>query len=434
MSDTGGRTRREILADAAKVAAAASVTGLAGCFPSVGGHWAPACVDPDAGANANLPIPRPVTPTVVEVLNQNSVNASSIIQPEVVAQMLDAGLTALAQKAAQFNATLPPVDAGVDTSNADGGADDGDAGTWGAGSDPDNPWRVLLPKYRPGMRIGLKVNCLNQWVVTSPALVHAIVVSLRDKLGVDPAKIVVWDRRLDELNRHGKYSADDLAGAQLLGTRVAPPQQDGGVPDTNTDVQPGYGEQISPTIECQSPRLSRILTELTDLTINCPVLKSHNQSGITAAMKNIFGIIDIPGSFHSTEDKTISLPAVLPAIYNIPQIRNSIKLTIVDALQAVVLGDTDKPVDRFPGRIFASADPLALDCYALDFMNYMRANPLHNQPPSALVAGDVLAWIDKAYQLGIGTKKYNLITLAGDGTPVIDGGAAIDGGAVDVAG
>jgi len=193
MSHTGGRTRREILADAAKVAAAASVTGLAGCFPSVGGHWAPVCVDPDAGANANVPIPRPVTPTVVEVLNQDSVNASSIIQPDVVAEMFDAGLTALAQQAAQFNATLPAPNAGAlesaaDTSGADGGAEDADAGTWGVGSDPDNPWRVLLPKYRPGMRIGLKVNCLNQWVVTSPALVHAIVVSLRDKLGWIPPR------------------------------------------------------------------------------------------------------------------------------------------------------------------------------------------------------------------------------------------------------
>jgi len=347
MSHTGGRTRREILADAAKVAAAASVTGLAGCFPSVGGHWAPVCVDPDAGANANVPIPRPVTPTVVEVLNQDSVNASSIIQPDVVAEMFDAGLTALAQQAAQFNATLPAPNAGAlesaaDTSGADGGAEDADAGTWGVGSDPDNPWRVLLPKYRPGMRIGLKVNCLNQWVVTSPALVHAIVVSLRDKLGVDPAKIVVWDRRLDELNRHGKYSADDLAGAQLLGTRNDPPQ-DGGIPDTNTDVQPGYGEQISPTIECQSPRLSRILTELTDLTINCPVFKRHGVSGVTGAMKNIYGIIDIPGSYHAP------VQTGLPKLYALPAIRNSISLNIVDALIAEVTKDTaDPPISR-PG-------------------------------------------------------------------------------------
>ena len=113
------------------------------------------------------------------------------------------------------------------------------------------------------------------------------------------------------------------AGAQLLGTRVAPPQQDGGVPDTNTDVQPGYGEQISPTIECQSPRLSRILTELTDLTINCPVLKTHDVSGITAAMKNIYGIIDIPDSYHAP------IQTGLPKLYALPAIRNAISLTIV---------------------------------------------------------------------------------------------------------
>jgi len=87
---------------------------------------------------------------VVEVLNQDSVNASSIIQPDVVAEMFDAGLTALAQQAAQFNATLPAPNAGAlesaaDTSGADGGAEDADAGTWGVGSDPDNPGGFCYP-------------------------------------------------------------------------------------------------------------------------------------------------------------------------------------------------------------------------------------------------------------------------------------------------
>ena len=144
--------------------------------------------------------------------------------------------------------------------------------------------------------------------------------------------------------------------------------------------------------------------------------------------------IDIPGSFHTDKDKGIHLPTALPALYNIPQIRNSIKLTIVDALQAVVVGDTASPVDRFPGRIFASTDPLALDRYALDLINQMRANPLHaNQKPSDPIAGDIIGWLDNAYQLGIGTKDYNLVTLAADGTPAMDGGADIDAGSVDVA-
>ena len=405
MSNTGGRTRREIMADAAKMAAAASVAGLASCFPDVGGHWAPVCVDPDAGASANVPAPRPVTPTVVEVSNPDSVDAKSIIQPDAVAAMLDAGLAALAQQAALFNATLPAPSAGAlesaaDTSDGDGGVGDADAGAWGAGSDPNSPWRILLPGYRPGMRIGLKVNCLNQYLPTSPALVRAIVASLRDKLGVDPGNIVVWDRRLDELKRHGKYSADDLAGAQLLGT-ILQTVQDGGVPETSSDGQPGYGDVISPTIECQSPRLSRILTDLTDITINCPVLKTHGVSGVTAAMKNIYGVIDIPGNYHKP-----LLETALPKLYALPKIRNSISLNICDALIAVVNGDTDAAPNDSPKRILLSQDPVALDSRALSLVNERRA-----AMSLAPVDTTVLRWIDNAVSRGLGTKNFSLVPL-----------------------
>jgi len=131
---------------------AASVTGLAGCFPSVGGHWAPGLRGPGLlGANANLPIPQAGhAHRWSQVLNQNSVNASSIIQPEVVAQMLDAGLTALGPEGRAVQRTLPPVDAGALTPRTRMAAPmTAMQGRWGAGSDPDNPWRVLLPKYPP---------------------------------------------------------------------------------------------------------------------------------------------------------------------------------------------------------------------------------------------------------------------------------------------
>jgi hypothetical protein len=345
---------------------------------------------------------------VVEVSKPDSVDKNGIIQPDVVAAMLDAGLTALAQKAALFNATLPPVDAGADDSDA--GASDADGGTDHLGltgqGGSDNPWRVLLPNYRPGMRIGLKVNCLNQWVVTSPALVHAIVVSLRDKLGVDPGHIVVWDRRLDELNRHGKYSADDLAGAQLLGTQLKPGlAPDAGTPGTADE--PGYGDMISPTIECRSPRLSRILTDRTDLTINCSVFKVHGQSGVTAAMKNIYGIIDIPASYHGS-----ILHTGLPKLYALPAIRNSISLNICDALIAVANGNTDtEATDPPPRRILLAQDPVAMDSYALDLMNKVRASMAGGRglPP---IETSLTQWLDNAVAHGLGTRNYDLVPLA----------------------
>ena len=254
----------------------------------------------------------------------------------------------------------------------------------------DNPWPALLPTYQTGMRIGLKVNCLNSKLPTSPAVVRAIVRSLITRLGIDPVKIVVWDRRLDELTTAGKYTEEDLQGARLLGT----------VNSTTDAGGPGYGSSACAVVEGSTPKLSRILTHETDLTINCPVLKSHGVSGVTGALKNIYGIIDNPSNYHD------NLPTALPALYNLPAIRNSIKLTIIDALQAVTMRDTQDPPDATPKRILASSDPIALDRYALDLVNQFRAT--HGAVP---IEGSVVGWLDRGHELGLGTKTYNLIQL-----------------------
>jgi uncharacterized protein (DUF362 family) len=275
--------------------------------------------------------------------------------------------------------------------------------------DVDNPWPVLLPTAGPCTRIGLKVNCLNPYFPTSPAVVRAIVASLRAGIpGLCPSNIVVWDRRLDELENAGQYTEDHLQGALLKGT----------IKTSTNFAGPGYSSEVFGTIQGSTPRLSRILTEQTDITINCPVLKAHNQSGVTAGLKNIYGVIDIPGNFHTDKAKGTDLPRALPDIYNIPKIRKSIKLTIVDALQAVSLGDTADRPDSFPGRIFASTDPLALDRYALDLINQLRAT--RKQPA---IGGLVTGWLENAYQLGLGTKDYTLVTLPSDGDTASDGGA-----------
>jgi uncharacterized protein (DUF362 family) len=372
MATKTGNTRREILMGAAGAAAAASLSHLAGCFPSVGGSW-PVCSQLGGGAvdDAGQPGPMTGTSTVVTVQNPDSLDATykSTAQPQIdaIQGMVDTALSTLA-----------------------GGA--------------DNPWPVLLPNWSPSTRIGLKVNCLNSYLPTSPAVVRAIIQSLITRLGVAPSNITVWDRRLDELTKAGKYSTDDLQGATLLGT----------VASTTDASGPGYTAPACSLVEGSAPRLSRILTDQTDLTINCPVLKSHGVAGVTAGLKNIYGIIDIPGSYHD------NLATALPILYALPQIRNSIKLTIVDALRAVTTGDTSDMWDCAPGRIFASLDTLALDRYAVDLVNQLRA--IRQKGP---ISGPVLGWLDNAYQLGLGTKDYNLIecpsTSGGTNGSQVDG-------------
>ena len=403
MSGTGGRTRRELLVDTAKAAAAASVAGLAGCFPDVGGRWpdASACRVTDAGAENEAGAAAAISNAVVEVFREESVvsptRSRNVVQPDVVATMLDAGLAALARAIAKPNAGSSSQDGGTggeDAARSTISADqDVSDGTYADGGIDDNPWQVLLPTYRPGQRIGLKVNCLNQNAPTSRYLIRAIVTSLRDRLGVDPANIIVWDRILSELKTKAKYTDEDLAGAQLRGTL----QESGKV----TPGEPGYGDPISPSIECQTPRLSRILTDQTDLTINCPVLKTHNVSGITAAMKNIYGIIDIPGKYHRPH-----LQTALPALYALPAIRNSISLTIVDGLVGIINGDTDSINVAAIRRILLAQDPVAMDGYALDLVNQLRNA---SDPPVPPVEADLVTYIARAEALGLGTTKYSLI-------------------------
>ncbi len=400
-----GMTRREVLAGAAQAAAAASLGGLAGCFPSVGGNWSAnasdggndgslcSCTPGDGGgSSASTTSNGPVAgqSTVVSIQRDDSVDArgQSTAQPQLdaVQAMVDAVLSALA-----------------------GGA--------------SNPWPALLPGAGSCTRIGLKVNCLNSYFGTSPAIVRALITSLVANLGVCPSNIIVWDRRLDELQTVGRYGSDDLQGAQLLGTLAS----------TTSTAGPGYTDPVL-TLQGSTPRLSHILTEMTDVTINCPVLKVHGQTGFTAGMKNVFGIIDVPGNFHTASSPGVDIQTALPAIYNIPAIRGSLKLHIVDALQAVLNGDTDTAPNAIPGYIFASLDTLALDHYALDLINQLRAKPPFrmqpvNAPPPDASVNTLFDWMDNAYQLGLGTKGYQLVMLQPNGEPVgVDGGSeGLDG-------
>lgn len=397
MSSSEGRTRREILADTAKLAAAASVSGLAGCFPSVGGSW-PLCKEADAGANGDVGAPPPVTRAVVEVNRPESVT-NYVIQPDVLPSMLDAGLAALANQVKMFNAGAAAQDGAADM--AETGAPESDGGM-------DNPWTVLLPNYKAGQKIGLKVNCLNSFGVTpSPALIGAIVASLHNKLGVDPTNIFVWDRFLTDVENSGKLRSDAVGSATIVGTLLRGLNSGESADDPKVKGKYGFGDPICsapigvamPGQTARYPRLSRILTQETDLTINCPVFKGHNISGVSGAMKNIYGMIDNPEQYHSP-----NLLTDLPKLYAIPDIRNRVSLIICDALVGILSPDPAARANCQPGRILLAQDPVAIDSYIRDTMDQILAA----QHAVGRVDRTATTWLENAEAAGLGSTKYSL--------------------------
>jgi hypothetical protein len=338
------KTRRQFLADTAAIAAGASV---ASCFPEVGGDWPierSGCFEdpPQRLAQGQAP--------VVEAIDPGSV-VDDVIQPVAVEAMLEQALVSYTSGAA-------------------------------------SPWGQILPDFAPGTRIGIKVNCLNPLCPTSVPLVRALVSSLRAVLGVPPEQILVWDRRLDELEDGG--FTEEAVGARVIGT----------VRSTSDDSGPGYEEEYCVVAGAKTTRLARILTEETDVTINVPVLKAHEVSGVTGAMKNTYGIIDNPGDFHG------DLNTAMPAIYGLAPIRTRIRLTIIDALRASIAHGTADPTDATPRRIFLGQDPLAVDSYALDLANRLRT--VADLPE---VDGTRLAWLDNAFQAGLGAREYALTQI-----------------------
>ena len=252
------------------------------------------------------------------------------------------------------------------------------------------PWQTILPDYASGMRIGIKVNCLNVQCPTSVPVVRALVGGLQAQLGIDASDIIVWDRRLDELERCGFTEAS--VGVPVLGTINAMDDPTG----------PGYENAYCNVVEGKTTRLSRILTEVTDLTINCPVLKTHGISGVTAAMKNMYGVIDNPADFHR------DLNDALPAIYDLAPIRERMRLHVLDALLTVTVGGTSSPMDTVAHRVIVSEDPLALDSHALQLVNQLRSDKGLGLPE---IDPAVLTWLDKAQELGLGSRAAELTSL-----------------------
>ena len=216
--------------------------------------------------------------------------------------------------------------------------------------DRDNPLEAWRQVARPGEVVGLKVNCLaGRGISTNVPLVEAICERLQ-QVGIKD--IVIWDR----LN-------SDLESARFrINERGRPIRCFGN--DTL-----GYEQELSAYGSVGS-LLSKTLTQVCDAVISLPVLKDHGITGVTMALKNVFGAIHNPNKYHlDVGDPYIADVNMLPPI------RAKIRLHICDATTAQYEGGPSfMPQWTWPyNGLLVARDPVALDYTGWQIIERKRA-------------------------------------------------------------
>jgi uncharacterized protein (DUF362 family) len=129
-------------------------------------------------------------------------------------------------------------------------------------------------------------------------------------------------------------------------------------------------------------------------------------AGVSAGMKNLFGLIHNPNRYHDD-----NCDPFVADVLGFPVVRRKLKLTVIDALTAQCQGGPAWMPDfawRFDG-LMASTDPVALDKVAWQLIEAQRkAKSL----PSLVEAKRPPKWIATAAARGLGQadpQKFKLL-------------------------
>ncbi len=254
--------------------------------------------------------------------------------------------------------------------------------------------------YTPGQKIAIKVNfvlmysspsngekpaSLRSQIDNSPQLAIALLKQLIDVAGVNPSDISVGDPLMMMPNHwYNMVSAEcpgvvylSKSGYSLSGRTQVSLDHDAPLywsdPDSSRFVGVTNQDYI-PTHFAQS-----------DYFIDCAVLKSHNDAGVTLGGKNHFGsLARVPNasgyynmhSTRATETPGIGHYRAIVDLLGHPKLGGKTMLTLIDGLYSGRSWDSH-PIrwnmppfnGDWPNSIFLSQDPVAADSVAFDFMD-----------------------------------------------------------------
>ena len=203
---------------------------------------------------------------------------------------------------------------------------------------------------------------------TRPAVVSAVVHGLRDA-GVPADKIIIWDKREDDLRAAGFFKLADQLGVKIAGA------VESGF-DTNVfylpdspvtgnlvwgDVEFGITNRAVGKKSFVSKLVSQRLTKIISIT----PLMNENEAGTCGHFFSLaLGSLDNTRRFTTDADR---LAVALPEIYALPAIGDHVALLITDALLVQYQGGPASYLQfsRPRSELWFSRDPVALDTIAI---------------------------------------------------------------------
>ena len=196
--------------------------------------------------------------------------------------------------------------------------------------------------FKPGDTVGVKLNTIGgRNLAPRVELVDALAALLGD-VGIAPGRVIVFDRSARELRRAGFEIR--ASGGRYVCRGI----------DNEYDAEPSTSGAIG---SCFARLVSTTCTAL----IGFGVVKDHDLAGVSASLKNWYGVIHNPNKYHDN-----NCDPYVADVVNHPFVRGKLRLTLLDGTVAQCHGGPAwRPDMCWPlGVVAASTDPVAADVWA----------------------------------------------------------------------
>lgn len=252
----------------------------------------------------------------------------------------------------------------------------------GAGSVTE-AWRIIFKTYRRGDKIAIKPNFNDlhggiHGMITSPAVMNAVIDGLVSSLGVDAADITIYDltrvipdgmrakinRPVNFVESYGSSIIRKLE-FRAFGFPLAKADPNAQIKMTKKVV-----DSSGKPLKCYIPM---VLTS-TQHIINMPILKAHRFISNSGALKNHYGTVRF--SDGSLGPMPLHPPIIDDSVVDINahmEIRAKTRLIVMDGLFGRI-AKNGPPVrwktfgDASPEMILLSQDPVAIDSVAKHYL------------------------------------------------------------------